>query len=230
MHGGGPQIGAMLERLGLKSRFVDGLRVTDAATMEVAEMVLSGLINKELVTAISQAGGTAIGLSGKDANLIRARKLSAKEDLGFVGEPAAVRADTLHFLASSQMIPVIAPIGAGPNGESYNINADTVAGAIAGAAKAKRLILLTDVAGVLDKDKKLVPHMTAAETRARIADGTITDGMIPESRNLPRCCDQRGRGGGDHRWPRRTRDPAGNLYRRRGRHADRQGLAAADDF
>jgi acetylglutamate kinase len=180
VHGGGPQIGAMLERLGLKSRFVDGLRVTDAATMEVAEMVLSGLINKQLVTAINRAGGNAIGLSGKDANLIRARKVSAKEDLGFVGEPAAVRADISSFLASSQMIPVIAPIGAGPNGESYNINADTVAGAVAGAAKAKRLLLLTDVPGVLGKDGALIAQLSAAETRARIADGTISGGMIPK--------------------------------------------------
>src|SRR5208282_3110633 len=155
VHGGGPQIGQMLERLKIKSSFVDGLRVTDKDTVEIVEMVLSGSINKEIVAAINKAGGKAIGLSGKDADLIRARKIAKKRvsdsniekvlDLGFVGEPAAVDAAVLEYLIRSDIIPVIAPIGVGDHGETYNINADTVAGAVAGAVKAVRLLLLTDV-------------------------------------------------------------------------------------
>jgi acetylglutamate kinase len=181
----------MLERLKIKSEFVDGLRVTDKATVEIVEMVLSGSINKQLVTAINAAGGYAIGLSGKDGNLIRARKLEKRRadpesniekvlDLGFVGEPASVETKVLEWLERSDIIPVIAPIGVGPGGETYNINADTVAGAIAGAMEATRLLLLTDVAGVLDKDKKLIPELTAAQACALIADGTISGGMIPK--------------------------------------------------
>jgi acetylglutamate kinase len=191
VHGGGPQIGQMLERLKIKSSFVDGLRVTDAATVEIVEMVLSGSINKELVTAINKAGGHAVGLSGKDADLIRARKLERTRrdpdsniekvlDLGFVGEPTQVNARVLDLFRDSDIIPVIAPIGVGEHGETYNINADTVAGAVAAAVKATRFLLLTDVAGVLDRDHKPVPHLTLEEAEALIGDGTISGGMIPK--------------------------------------------------
>jgi acetylglutamate kinase len=191
VHGGGPQIGAMLERLKIKSEFIDGLRVTDQATVEIVEMVLSGSINKALVSSINAVGGKAVGLSGKDASTIRARKLRRTKadpdsniekilDLGFVGEPQHVDPSLLHSLAASNIIPVVAPIGLGENGETYNINADTAAGAIAGALKAARLLMLTDVAGVLDKNKTLIPDMTADEARALIADGTISGGMIPK--------------------------------------------------
>src|SRR5487761_155245 len=191
VHGGGPQIGQMLERLKIKSSFIDGLRVTDQATVEIVEMVLSGSINKELVAYVNRAGGRAIGLSGKDADLIRARKLSRKRadpgshiekvlDLGFVGEPYAVDAPVLEYFAKSDIIPVIAPIGVGTGGETYNINADTAAGAVAAAVKATRLLLLTDVPGVLDSDKKLVLELAVADAKAMIADGTISGGMIPK--------------------------------------------------
>jgi acetylglutamate kinase len=191
VHGGGPQIGQMLERLKIKSEFVNGLRVTDQETVEIVEMVLAGSINKQIVAAINQAGGFAVGLSGKDGNLIRARKLrrttidpdSAIEqvlDLGFVGEPAEVNPHVLDFFHESDIIPVIAPTAFGPAGETYNINADTAAGAIGGACGATRLIFLTDVAGVLDKQGNLIPDMTAAQARALIADGTISGGMIPK--------------------------------------------------
>jgi acetylglutamate kinase len=181
VHGGGPQIGQMLNRLQIKSSFVDGLRVTDRETMEVVEMVLAGPTNKQLVAAINEAGGRAVGLSGKDAGLIRARKLVRGDaDLGFVGEPERVDTTVLDVLARSDFIPVIAPIGVGPKGESYNINADTVAGAVAAAARAERLLLLTDVAGVLDRDKRLLTELTVGEVRALIADGTISGGMIPK--------------------------------------------------
>jgi acetylglutamate kinase len=190
VHGGGPQIGLMLERLKIKSSFVDGLRVTDKDTVEIVEMVLSGSINKEIVAAINKAGGKAIGLSGKDADLIRARKIAKKRvsdsniekvlDLGFVGEPAAVDAAVLEHLIRSDIIPVIAPIGVGDHGETYNINADTVAGAVAGAVKAVRLLLLTDVTGVLDQKKKLVHELSVAEAKAMISAGTISGGMIPK--------------------------------------------------
>lgn len=191
VHGGGPQIGAMLERLKIQSSFVDGLRVTDEATVEIVEMVLSGAINKQIVTAINQAGGTAIGVSGKDGGLITARRLTRTKkdpdsniekvlDLGFVGEPTAVNAEVIENITRSGMIPVIAPIGMGPNGETYNINADTAAGAIAAAIKAHKLMMLTDVPGILTKDKQLISEITAAEIDALLADGTITGGMIPK--------------------------------------------------
>jgi acetylglutamate kinase len=180
VHGGGPQIGQMLKRLGIESRFVDGLRVTDAATMEVVEMVLAGSINKQLVAQINAEGGCAVGLTGKDGRLIQARKVVREPDLGFVGEPRTVNATLLDAFKASKMIPVIAPIGVGEAGETYNINADTVAGAVAAAVKATRLLLLTDVAGVLDDDKRLVPEITAAAARRMIAAGTISGGMIPK--------------------------------------------------
>jgi acetylglutamate kinase len=191
VHGGGPQIGEMLERLKIRSSFVDGLRVTDAATVEVVEMVLAGSINKQIVTAINGAGGVAIGLSGKDGNLIRARKLerTVKDpdsniekilDLGFVGEPESISAHVIEVLGKSDVVPVIAPIGVGPNGETYNINADTAAGAVAKALGAKRLLMLTDVAGVLGSDGEVITNITAEETQRLIADGTISGGMIPK--------------------------------------------------
>jgi acetylglutamate kinase len=181
VHGGGPQIGAMLKKLQIPSNFINGLRVTDEATMEVVEMVLSGSINKQIVTGINAAGGRAIGISGKDGNLIVAKKLERDGvDLGFVGEPETVNPSVLRTIMSSEIVPVIAPIGVGTNGETYNINADTVAGAVAGAMEASRLLLLTDVEGVLDRDKKLIPRLTVAEARALIADGTISGGMIPK--------------------------------------------------
>ncbi|HEX4106468.1 MAG TPA: acetylglutamate kinase [Rhizomicrobium sp.] len=190
VHGGGPQIGAMLKKLDIQSRFIDGLRVTDQAAVEVVEMVLTGSINKQIVTSINAAGGRAVGLSGKDGNLVMARKLELEktgadgkkvvEDLGFVGEPQSINPEVLHTMLKSEIIPVIAPIGVGSKGETYNINADTVAGAVAGAVKAERLILLTDVEGVLDQDKKLIPRLTASEARALIANGTISGGMIPK--------------------------------------------------
>jgi acetylglutamate kinase len=191
VHGGGPQIGAMLKRLAVESDFVDGLRVTDQATVEIVEMVLSGSINKSIVQAISDAGGTAVGLSGKDGNLIQATKLRRTKrdensniekilDLGFVGEPSKVNPRILTDLEQAGIIPVIAPIGMGANGETYNINADTVAGAIAAAVGASRLLLLTDVVGVLNKDKELISDLTVEQVLALQADGTITGGMIPK--------------------------------------------------
>ncbi len=193
VHGGGPQIGAMLKKLNINSSFVDGLRVTDQDAVEVVEMVLTGSINKQLVTSINAAGGRAVGISGKDGNLVVARKLAltkkdpvtGKEtvhDLGFVGEPEKINPEVVHTIMKSELIPVIAPIGVGPKGETYNINADTVAGAVAGAVKAERLVLLTDVEGVLDQDKKLISRLTVSQARALIADGTISGGMIPKIR------------------------------------------------
>src|SRR5476649_1163953 len=181
VHGGGPQIGAMLSKLQIPSTFVDGLRVTDQAAIDVVEMVLTGSINKQIVSGINAAGGRAVGLSGKDSTLILARKLIKNGvDLGFVGEPEKVDPAVLHTVMRSEIIPVIAPIGVGVHGETFNINADTVAGSIACAMKAERLILLTDVEGVLDRDKKLIPRLTVTEARALIADGTIKGGMIPK--------------------------------------------------
>src|ERR1700722_19814964 len=180
VHGGGPQINRMLDRLGIKSRFVNGLRVTDAETMEVVEMVLAGTINKQLVASINAAGGCAIGVCGKDGNLIRAQQVMRNGDIGFVGEPTTVAADVLVGFAKAGMIPVIAPIGEGAGGQSFNINSDTVAGAVAAAAKAVRFLLLTDVEGVLDADKKLMPEISAVKARRLIADGTISGGMIPK--------------------------------------------------
>jgi acetylglutamate kinase len=191
VHGGGPQIGAMLKKLNIESKFIDGLRVTDEAAVEVVEMVLTGSINKQLVTNINAAGGRAVGLSGKDGNLVIARKVAMTQtdpvtgekvpvDLGFVGEPEKVNPEVLHSIMKSETIPVIAPIGVGRKGETYNINADTVAGAVSCALKAERLILLTDVEGVLDQDKKLIPRLSVSEARALIANGTISGGMIPK--------------------------------------------------
>ncbi|MFQ6017326.1 MAG: acetylglutamate kinase [Kiloniellaceae bacterium] len=191
VHGGGPQIAQMLDRLRIKSEFVDGLRVTDAETVEVVEMVLSGTINKQIVNAINGAGGTAIGVSGKDGGLIRASKLRRTVrdehsnierilDLGFVGEPSQINPRVLTSLEQSGMIPVVAPIGVGSEGETYNINADTVAGAIASAIGAARLLLLTDVVGVLNKQGELIPELTTDEVRALKANGTISGGMLPK--------------------------------------------------
>ena len=190
-HGGGPQIGAMLERLRIKSEFIDGLRVTDRETVEIVEMVLSGSINKAIASAINAAGGRAVGISGRDGNLIQARKVRRTRaesdsniekilDLGFVGEPTRVDPKLLEDLAHSDLIPVIAPLGTGSDGETYNINADTAAGAIAGAIEAARLLMLTDVSGVLDNDGKLIPDMSVEEARGYIDDGTISGGMIPK--------------------------------------------------
>jgi acetylglutamate kinase len=191
VHGGGPQIGEMLERLKIKSEFVDGLRITDAATVEVVEMVLSGTINKQIVSAINAAGGTAIGVSGKDGNLIQASRFTGTQrdpgsniervlDLGYVGEPEKINPQPLIALEQSGMIPVIAPIGFGTGGETYNINADTVAGAIASAIGASRLLMLTDVVGVLDKQGELLTDLTLQKVAELRRDGTISGGMIPK--------------------------------------------------
>ncbi len=191
VHGGGPQIGAMLERLKIKSSFVDGLRVTDRETVEIVEMVLCGSINKQIVTMINEVGGSAIGLSGKDGGLIRAEKLRRTRrvtdsniekilDLGFVGEPTRINPHLLESFEESDIIPVIAPIGVGPKGETFNINADTAAGAIAVAAGATRFLLLTDVPGVMDKEGNVIKELTTREARRLIDDGTIHGGMIPK--------------------------------------------------
>ncbi len=191
VHGGGPQIGRMLEKLGIKSEFRAGLRVTDKATVEIVEMVLAGSINKQMVGWISAEGGKAIGLCGKDGNMVTARKLTRTMvdpdsniekvvDLGFVGDPHKVDRSLLDSVLKAELIPVIAPVAAGEDGETYNVNADTFAGAIAGAMKAKRLLLLTDVPGVLDKNKKLIETLTVDQCRQLIADGTVTGGMIPK--------------------------------------------------
>jgi acetylglutamate kinase len=191
VHGGGPQIAQMLDRLAIKSSFVDGLRVTDDKAIEVVEMVLAGTINKQLAAAINRAGGTAIGISGRDGKLIRAKRAlrtrrdpatgrEEQVDLGFVGEPEEVNAGLLKTLSGADIIPVIAPVGFGADGETYNINADTAAGAVAGAMSATRLLMMTDVVGVLDKGKCLLQHLTPQEVRELIADGTISGGMIPK--------------------------------------------------
>lgn len=178
VHGGGPQIGKMLERLSIKSEFVDGLRVSDLETVEIAEMVLSGGINKGLVTAINQAGGKAVGLSGKDANLITAKKM--REDLGFAGEPETTDVTVLDTLAANGFIPVISPISAGTDGAGYNVNADTAAGTIAAALGAARLMLLTDIEGVMDRDKNLLTNLSADDAQGLIDDGVAIGGMIPK--------------------------------------------------
>jgi acetylglutamate kinase len=191
VHGGGPQINAMLERLAIKSEFIDGLRVTDAAMVEVVEMVLAGTVNKQVAALINRAGALAVGISGKDGGLIRARKLRRTRkdlssniemvlDLGFVGEPGFIDTRVIHALTGAGLIPVIAPVGIGEDGETYNINADTVAGAIAGALNATRLLMLTDVPGVLNQQKQLMPDLTLARIHELIADGTISGGMIPK--------------------------------------------------
>ena len=191
VHGGGPQIGSLLERLNIRSEFKGGLRVTDRETVEVVEMVLAGSVNKEIVTAINSQGGKAVGISGKDANLMRAKRLERRwrdpdsnieqiADLGYVGDPAAVDPHIIDVIIHSDLIPVVAPIGVGPDGETLNINADTFAGALASAMKAKRLLLLTDVEGVLDKHGSLIKSLTTAEAQSLIEDGTISGGMIPK--------------------------------------------------
>lgn len=191
VHGGGPQISQMLDKLKIKSSFVDGLRVTDAETVEIVEMVLSGLINKQIVSEINAAGGVAIGISGKDAGLIEARKLRRTKrdpdsnieqilDLGFVGEPTNINPESLVVFEESDIIPVIAPIGVGENGETYNINADSAAGAIASAIAANKLIMLTDVPGLLGKEGNLISEVTIAQAQKMIKNGTISGGMIPK--------------------------------------------------
>jgi len=191
VHGGGPQIAAMLKKLGIKSEFVDGLRITDAKTVEIVEMVLAGSINKQIVGYINAAGGKAVGLCGKDGNMVQARKVTRTVvdpdsniekvvDLGFVGEPEKVDLTVLNHVLGKEMIPVLAPVATSASGGTFNVNADTFAGAIAGALKAKRLLLLTDVPGVLDKDKNLITDLSVADARRLIADGTISGGMIPK--------------------------------------------------
>jgi acetylglutamate kinase len=191
VHGGGPQIGALLDRLKIKSEFKGGLRVTDRETVDVVEMVLAGSVNKEIVSAINDQGGKAVGICGKDANLMRAKRLARRVrdphsnietvmDLGFVGEPALVEPHIIDVIIQSDLIPVVAPIGVGPDGETLNINADTFAAALAVALKSKRLLLLTDVDGVLDKEGQLIRSMTTAEAQSLIEDGTISGGMIPK--------------------------------------------------
>src|ERR1700712_2397458 len=194
VHGGGPQINAMLKRMAIQSTFIDGLRVTDAAMVEVVEMVLAGTVNKYVAGLITKAGAMAVGICGKEGGMIRAKKLQRTKvdpgsniervlDLGFVGEPTAVDARVIHALTGGGLVPVIAPVGVGADGQTYNINADTVAAAVAGALNATRLLMLTDVAGVLDQNKTLIPSLTLAEVADRIADGTITGGMIPKVEN-----------------------------------------------
>jgi len=191
VHGGGPQIGVMLERLGIKSKFSGGLRITDKATVEIVEMVLAGAINKQIVGLINAEGGKAVGLCGKDGNLVTARKVMRASgsgnieiedvvDLGFVGEPAKVDTTVLDQILGRELIPVLAPVAQGADGETYNVNADTFAGAIAGALRAKRLLLLTDVPGVLDKDKKLIKELKLDQIHGLIAEGVVTGGMIPK--------------------------------------------------
>ncbi len=191
VHGGGPQIGEMLKKLQIESSFVDGLRVTDEATISVVEMVLAGGINKALVAAISLAGGRAVGVSGKDGGLITARKLMATSkstdssiqqfvDLGFVGEPSNVDVTVLHALMAHHLIPVVAPVGSGADGETYNINADTAAGAVAAALNAKRMLMLTDVPGVLDENGELISQLTISQAEALIRGGVVSGGMIPK--------------------------------------------------
>ena len=232
VHGGGPQIGDMLKRLRIESQFVDGLRVTDRRTVEIVEMVLAGAINKEIVSAINSAGGTAVGISGKDGGLIRARKLQHRRktdsrierivDLGFVGEPTAIETRVLDTLVNSHMVPVIAPMGVDENGTTYNINADTAAGAIAGAIGAERLFMLTDVAGVLDGNGELVTEITDGQARGMIRSGIVAGGMIPK---VETCLDAVERGVGaavimDGRTPHGllleifTRHGAGTMIRR----------------
>jgi acetylglutamate kinase len=187
VHGGGPQIENMLNRLGKKGEFVQGMRVTDAETMDVVEMVLGATVNKEIVTLINQAGGKAVGLTGKDGGLIRAKKLlvtgedGAKIDIGQVGEIDTIDPAVIETLENGGCIPVVAPVGVGKNGETYNINADLVAGAVAGALKAEKLILLTDQTGILDKDKNLIPSLNKKKVESMVKTGTISGGMLPKT-------------------------------------------------
>ncbi len=191
VHGGGPQIEAMLKKLGVRSQYAAGLRITDEKTLEIVEMVLAGSINKQMVGYINEAGGRAVGLCGKDGNMVVARKLTRTVvdpdseiekvvDLGFVGEPEKVDTAVLDQILGRELIPVLAPVAAAANGGTFNVNADTFAGAIAGALRAKRLLLLTDVPGVLDKSKHLIKDLSVDDARRLIADGTIAGGMIPK--------------------------------------------------
>ena len=202
VHGGGPQIEAMLKRMGVQSQYAAGLRITDATTLEIVEMVLAGSINKQMVGYINEAGGKAIGLCGKDGNMVMARKLTRTVidpdseiekvvDLGFVGEPDRVDTTVLTQILGRELIPVLAPVAAAVHGGTFNVNADTFAGAIAGALKAKRLLLLTDVPGVLDKSKNLIKELSVDDARRLIADGTISGGMIPK---VETCIDALDRG------------------------------------
>jgi acetylglutamate kinase len=200
VHGGGPQIGQLLDELNIKSRFEDGLRVTDKETLDVVEMVLSGAINKSIVGAINAQGGQAVGISGKDANLMIAKKTERRVtdpvsnvekiiDLGYVGEPETVNTHIIDVIQKSDLIPVVAPIGANAEGATLNINADTFAGALASALKAKRLLMLTDVDGVLDAKERLVEQMAGTEARALIANGVVTGGMIPKVETCIEACE-----------------------------------------
>jgi acetylglutamate kinase len=202
VHGGGPQIEAMLKKVGVQSQYAAGLRITDEKTLEIVEMVLAGSINKQMVGYINEAGGKAVGLCGKDGNMVIARKLTRTivdpdsnieklVDLGFVGEPEKVDTTVLTQILGRELIPVLAPVAAAANGGTFNVNADTFAGAIAGALKAKRLLLLTDVPGVLDKSKNLIKELSVDEARRLIADGTISGGMIPK---VETCIDALARG------------------------------------
>lgn len=190
VHGGGPQIGQLLQRLGKESRFIDGMRVTDSETMDVVEMVLGGQVNKDIVNLLNRHGGRAVGLTGKDGDLIRARKLQAPEreeggelpDYGQVGEVESIDASIVHTLAADRFIPVIAPIGVGSDGMSYNINADLVAGKMAETLRALKLLLLTNTAGILDKSSELIPSLGVREVDACVEDGTISGGMLPKVR------------------------------------------------
>jgi acetylglutamate kinase len=205
VHGGGPQINAMLERLGITSQFVNGLRITDAAMVEVVEMVLSGTVNKQVTELINRAGALAVGISGKDGGLIRARKMERKVvdpdshieqviDLGLVGEPEHVDVRVIHALTGSGLIPVVAPVGIGIDGQTYNVNADDAAGALAGALAATRLLMLTDVPGVLDENGKLIAELSARGAQEAIAGGIITGGMIPKVENCLKAVQQGARG------------------------------------
>jgi acetylglutamate kinase len=194
VHGGGPQIGLTMERMGKKSTFVSGQRVTDAETMEIVEMVLGGKVNKEIVNLINRAGGRAVGLTGKDGGLLQARKLAMTKksneagdsetiDIGLVGEVSEVRPDALTALDNGGFIPVIAPVGVGNDGETYNINADLAAGAVAGALKAEKLILLTDQPGIMDESQKLIPALNKKKVKMLIKGGTISGGMLPKTKS-----------------------------------------------
>ncbi len=201
VHGGGPQIGAMLERMGIKSEFKGGMRITDKATVEIVEMVLAGSINKGIVADFNAQGARAIGLCGKDGNMVQAVKMRRRHrdpdsnieeiiDLGFVGEPDAVDVEVLHMVADSGLIPVVAPVAFGKDGETYNVNADTFAGAVAGAIHADRLLFLTDVPGVLNKNGELIKKLSRKEATALIKDGTISGGMIPKVETCLAALDQ----------------------------------------
>ena len=240
VHGGGPQIGSLLERLNIRVEFKGGLRVTDRETVEVVEMVLAGSVNKEIVTAINSQGGKAVGISGKDANLMRAKRLERRwrdpssnieqiVDLGFVGDPAHVDTHIIDVIINSDLIPVVAPIGVGPDGETLNINADTFAAALASALKAKRLLLLTDVEGVLDREGQLIKSLTTAEAQALIDDGTISRRHDPQDRELHRRHCRRRRGRGHYQRQGAARGAARVVHRARRGHADRAAAAEAGE-